>query len=308
MKPALALTFIGCLALSSSPATAQTIQSFEDLPLRVNLGDQVRVEDESGVETTGRLSRLTRDDITILTDGRDTHLTRENVRAVAVRGYSLGRNALIGAGVFAALSAVAVAVHGEAGIGPVGAAPIGAGAGAAIGALIPQMKTIYRAPDNRVSVPAARGAAGAGLLEDLGLRVNLDDRLRVEDQSGSVTTGRLTGLTRDEMAIQTGAGEKKFTRERVRQVAVRRQPLRMATLIGAGAGVALGALTECRGGDTTECPDGLVLLGGLGAGAGAIVGLLVHSTTIVYPEPATRTVVSPVISRGGAGVRFNLRW
>jgi hypothetical protein len=223
------------------------LQSFEDLALRVNLDDQLQVEDRSGAKATGRLTRLTRDEIAIQTDAGEKRFTTDTVREVAVRGHSLGKGALIGAGVVAVLGAVATCSH-EGGascgiIGPFRAAPIGAGVGLAIGALIPRTKPIYRAPEDRVSVQPPRAVSGASLLEDLALRVNLDDQLRVEDQSGGRTAGRLTCLTADEITIQTDAGEKHFTRETVHQVAVRRKPIRMAVLVGAGAGAAAGAVS-----------------------------------------------------------------
>jgi hypothetical protein len=295
--------------LAPCHGAAQAVQSFEDLALRVNLDDQLQVEDQSGVKATGRLTRLTRDKITIQTDASEKGFSSDTVREVAVRGHSLRKGALIGAGVFAVLGAVAVSRHGNAGAGALGAAPIGAGVGLTIGALTSQMRTIYRAPENRASVPRSRDAIGvqASLLEDLALRVNLDDQLLVEDQSGR-TTGRLTRLTADEITIQTDAGEKHFTRETVRRVAVRHQPLRMATLIGAGTGAALGALAACTGPERSECADGPILLGGLGAGVGVAVGALIHRTTIVYPEPEKRTFVVPAISRDAVGVRVSLHW
>ncbi|MBI3401254.1 MAG: hypothetical protein HY048_07510 [Acidobacteria bacterium] len=310
MKPVLSLTLIGCLAASALPVVAQPLQSFKDLALRVNLDDRLRVEDQSGVKTTGRLTRLTRDDITIQTDAGEKHSTSEQVRNVALRAHSLGKSALIGAGVFAVLGEVAVARNGNAGAAPVGAAVLGAGAGLAIGALIPHMKTIYRAAEHGASVPLSRDPIGArtSLLEDLALRVNLDDQLRVEDQSGGRTTGRLTGLTADEIMVQTAAGETHFTRETIRQVAVRRQPIRAAVLIGAGAGAALGAAIACTGAEREECVDGPIMVGALGAGLGLAVGALIHRTTIVYPEPEKRTVVSPAISRNAVGVRISRRW
>ena len=148
----------------------------------------------------------------------------------------------------------------------------------------------------------------ASLLEDLALRVNLDDQLRVEDSSGVTTTGRLTRLTADEITVHTGAGEKHFTRENVRQVAVRRQSLRMATLIGAGAGAAIGAVAACTGEDREECVDAPILAGAVGAGVGLAVGALIHKTTIVYPEPEKRTFIVPAISRGAVGVRVRRQW
>jgi hypothetical protein len=309
MKPALSLMFISCLVLLPIPAGAQTIQSFEDLPLRINLGDQVRVKDESGARTAGRLTRFTRDEITIQTDAGEKRLSAETVRDVAVRGHSLGKSALIGAGAFAVLAIVA-ASRGNTNASPAAAGMLGAGAGLAIGALIPQMKTIYRQQQDHASVQPSRSARGVhgSLLEDLALRVNLDDELRVEDVSGGTTVGRLTALTADEMAIQTEAAEKHFAREIVRQVAVRRQPIRAAVLIGAGAGAALGALAACTGSDRGECVDGPIMLGALGAGLGLAVGAAIHRTTLVYPEPEKRIAVWPAISRDGFVVRIVRRW
>ena len=172
------------------------------------------------------------------------------------------------------------------------------------------MHTIYRAPENRASVPRSRDAIGAqaSLLEDLALRVNLNDQLRVEDQSGVRTTGRLTRLAADEITLQTAVGEKHFTRETVRQVAVRRQPLSMAVLIGAGAGAATGAVAGCAGPKREECADAPIMAGDFGAGLGLAVGALIHRTTIVYHEPEKRTFVLPAISRSAVGVQVSRRW
>lgn len=290
------------------------LQSFEDLALRVNLDDHLQVEDQSGVKATGRLTRLTREEIAIQTGAGEKRFTSDTVREVAVRGHSLRKGALIGAGVFAVLGALAVCSH-EGGrdcivLGPLGAAPIGAGAGLAMGALISRMRTVYRAPEGRASVPRSRAAGGAqaSLLEDLALRVNLDDRLEVEDRSGVRTTGRLTRLTADEITIHTDAGERHFTRETVRQVAVRHQPLRMAALIGAGVGATAGAVAACTGPSREECADAPIMAGALGAGLGLAVGALIHKTTIVFPEAEKRTVVVPVVSRDAVGVRVSLSW
>ena len=171
------------------------------------------------------------------------------------------------------------------------------------------MKPIYHAPANRASVPPSRAASGVqtSLFEDLALRVNLKDQLRVEDHSGRAT-GRLTRMTADEITIQTGAGEMHFTRETVRQIAVRRRPLRTGVLIGAGVGAVLGALAACTGADRSECADGPILLGGFGGGIGLAVSALIPRTTTVYPMPEKRTFVLPAISRGVVSIRVSRRW
>jgi hypothetical protein len=308
-------TFVALMLVAPSQGSAQVLHSFEDLALRVNLDDHLQVDDRSGVKATGRLTHLTREEIAIQTEAGEKRFTRDTVRAVAVRGHTLRKGALIGAGVFAALGVVATCSHeggaGCAAIGLLGGAPIGAGVGLAFGALIPRMKPVYRAPEDRVSVQPSRAASSvqASLLEDLALRVNLNDRLLVEDASGSRTTGRLTHLAADEIALQTAAGEKHFTRETIRQVAVRRQPIRMAVLIGAGAGAAAGAVAACTGSEREECADASIIAGAVGAGLGLAVGALIHKTTIVYPEPEKRTfIIVPAISRDAVGVRVSRRW
>jgi len=309
-------SFVALMLLAPSQGSAQALESFDDLPLRVNLDDQLRVEDQSGVKATGRLTRLTADEIAIQTAAGEKRFTNDTVRAVAVRGHALRKGALIGAGVYAVLGMVAMCSRearegsGNCEFGLLSFAPFGAGVGLAMGALIPQMRTVYRAPENRASVPRSGGTIGvqASLLEDLALRVNLDDQLRVEDRSGVGTIGRLTRLTADEITLQTAAGEKHFTRDTVRQVAVRHQPLRMAVLIGAGVGAATGAVAGCAGPDREECADAPIIAGAFGAGLGLAVGALIHKTTIVYPEPEQRTFIMPAISRGAVGVRVSRRW
>ena len=156
------VSFVALMLLAPSQGSAQALQSFEDLALRVNLDDQLQVEDQSGVKATGRLTRLTRDEIAIQTDAGEKRFTSDTVRAVAVRGHALRKGALIGAGVFAVLGAVAVCSReGSEGTASSSdrsaAAPFGAGVGLAMGALIPQMRTVYRAPENRASVPRVAG-------------------------------------------------------------------------------------------------------------------------------------------------------
>jgi hypothetical protein len=294
---------------------AAQVQSFDDLGLRINLGDELQVNDQSGLRTRGRLIRLTRGEIVLQTDAGEKRFTSDSVREVALRSHSLRRTALIGAGVFAILGVVATCAH-ERGdncvlVGSLGAAPIGAGAGLAAGALLPRMRTIYRAPPQTRAPDAASRADGqvqGTMLEELALRVNLDDQLQVEDQSGARVTGRLVHLTADEMTLLTDAGERRFRRELVRHVAVRRRPLRQAVLAGAGVGAAAGAIAACTGSSREECVDAPIMAGALGAGVGLAVGALLHTTTVVYPETRPRTMVAPLISRDVVGVRVDLRW
>jgi hypothetical protein len=292
----------------SSPAVAQV--PFEDLALRINLGDQVRIEEQSGERATGRLALLTPDEIAIQTDAGESRFAPGTIRKVSVRTYDLRRGALIGAGAVAVLGAVVMCAHGEkncAIIGPLGGAPIGAGLGLAIGALIPRMRPVYRASGDRLPVPQSP-ASVQGFLADLALRANLNDRIQVVDRSGVRTTGRLTRLTPDEIAVHTESGEKHFSRGEVRQVAVRRRPLRLAVLIGAATGATAGAIAACTGPDREECADAPLMAGALGAGLGLATGALIQRTSIVYPEADRPVAVWPMISRDAIGIRVSRQW
>jgi hypothetical protein len=314
MRRAVLVSFWALILLVPSRGLSQPLQSFEDLALRVDLDDRLQIEDLSGRTVAGRLVGLTRDEIAIQTDAGERRFSSDTVRGVALRGHSLRSGALIGVGLFAVLGAVATCAH-EGGancvaIGALRAAPVGAGAGLAGGALVSRMRTVYRKPEGRGTVPGTRAGGGPSLLEDLALRVDLDDDLRVEDSSGGRITGRLIRLTAGEITIRTASGEKRFQREDVRQVAVRRQPLRMAVLIGAGAGADTGAAAACTGPERDECADAPILVGAVGAGLGFLAGTLIHRTTIVYPETEKRAavVVSPAISGGAAGLSVGLSW
>lgn len=314
-RPPVLISFVALLLLATpSRGSPQVLQSFEELALRVNLDDQLKVEDESGVKVVGRLTHLRRDEFTIRTDAGEKPFTSDAVRAVAVRGHAFRKGALVGAGVFAVLGAVATCSHEGGGdcliIGTLGAAPVGAGVGLAMAALIPSMRTVYRAPVSRAFAPRSATATGvqASLLEDVALRVNLDDQLWIEDESGRSATGRLLRLTADEITIHTGVGDTRFTRETVRQIALRHRPIRAAVLVGAGAGAVMGAVAACTGPTREECADAPILGGAIGAGLGLAAGALVRRTTIVYPETETLTLVSPLIARDTFGVQVSRYW
>ena len=151
MHLCLVVLSIAVVLLAPSPGSAQPLQSFQDLALRINLDDRLRIEDPSGARTTGRLARLTLDEITLSTGVGEKRFTSATVREVAVRRNWRRKGVLIGAGVFAVLFAVAPACRSNSDCIPIAAAPVGAGVGLAVGALIPRMTTVFRAQEKRTS-------------------------------------------------------------------------------------------------------------------------------------------------------------
>jgi hypothetical protein len=297
---------IALVLLAPSLGSALPLQSFQDLALRININDRLRVEDQSGATTTGSLRRLTRDEIAIQTDAGEKRFTSATVREITVRRSSRSKLVLIGAGIGAVVGALA-ACTGEAkeecADGPIVLGALGAGVGLAVSALAPRATVVYSSPIDLA--PSRESAQPPGPFDDLALRVNLDDRIRVEDQSGTKTTGRLTRLTGDELTIETDAGEKRFTSAHVRAVGVRSHPLGKAALIGAGAFVAVAlAAPGCR--SNSDCTP--IAAAPIGAGVGLAVGALMPGMNTVFRAQEKHASLSPAFSRGAMGVRASLRW
>jgi hypothetical protein len=306
MRVGLVALPMALMLLVPSQGAAQTRQSFQDLALRLNLDDRLRIEDESGTTTTGRLTHLTRDEITIQTDAGEKRFTSATVRTVARRRDTRRKNVLIGAGVGAIVGALAACSgpdRQECADGPILLGGVGAGVGLALSALIPRSTTVYTSAIDMA--PAGGLAQAPGVFDSLALRVNLDDRIRVEDRSGARTTGRLLRLTGDEMTVGTDAGEKRFTRDDVRAVAVRGYPLGIGALIGAGVvTAALAASPGCR-----SDPDCIPIAAApFGAGVGLAVGALIPRMKTVFRMQETQASFSPEFSRGAVGIRASFQW
>ena len=137
-------------------ASAQQARTFADLPLWLNLGDEVGVEGESGVVTWGRLERLTSEDISVASKpGGERVFPGASVRRVQKRGDSLWNGISLGALIGGAVGCVFAAGFAErwrsedcpAGI--LLLAPVGAGLGLMFDAMHSGATTVFSASDNR---------------------------------------------------------------------------------------------------------------------------------------------------------------
>jgi hypothetical protein len=294
---------VALLLLGPSIGAAQTA-SFRELALRVNLEDRLKVEDLSGVTTTGRLVGLTGTEIVL-----ETHAGKRrfgpNVASIAVRPHAMREVVLIGAGLGALGGLVAAcsrAEREECGDAALILGAAGAGAGVVVGALRPGWRTVYSA--GRAATQAT-SAGPPGPLDELALHVNLGDWLRVRDRSGATISGRLTRLAGDEIALETKSGEARVAGTDVRTVAVRGYALGRGALIGAAAFTALAfAAPACR--DNPDCVP--LVAAPFGAGVGLAIGALVPQMKTVFRAQAQRVSVAPVISPRSIGVRAILRW
>jgi len=233
-----------------------------------------------------------------------------SVRTVSVESRPFRRSMLVGALAFAALGATATCVHeGGAGcvvLGGLRPLPVGLGVGLGAGAVLTQMREVYRRDGEEAEGSSA--LEDDSLLDDLGRAVNLDDRLRVTDTAGVVRSGRLTEFSDDALTLQTRDGAHHYNRAMLSVVAIQRRPIRTFVLIGTTTGVGLGAVLACTGEDRSECGDGPILLGALGAVLGAGVGALVQRTLVVFSDSERRTTLEPLVTPRGAGIVLVRRW
>lgn len=158
-----------------------------------------------------------------------------------------------------------------------------------------------------VFVYPAAAQAQSSLVGRLGPWVNVGDQIRVTGANGDQVSGRLVGLTHDELVVRTSAGERRFGAD-ARAVAVRRRPVRRAILVGAGAGAVVG-VGACIGDDPTECIDRPMVVGALGAGVGAVYALIRARWQPVYPAPPGREAAAEAWQPGpldDLGLRANL--
>lgn len=310
MRPLLRISLVAALAAAPLTIGAQRVERFADLPLRVDRHDRVQVIDANGASASGTLGTWSKGSLTLQTDAGERRFDAASVRQFAREGRATKRYAYIGAGVFAAMGALACGAHHSNGCEawPVlDAVLFGAPLGAMIGAWVPRMQVVYQAPTAAAgasSPPTAANAAPPGLLETLGMRINLDDRVTVERRDGARVAGRVTGMTDDALLVT----ERPNTEEQVAVADIRRvtritSKARLGTLAGFLVGSAL-----CAPGAGNELIDAFLMCGGLGAGAGALIGAGIHVNTAVYPETEVRLTLAPSVDRGRFAVRANYRF
>lgn len=157
------MTVAGFLWLATS-AAAQPVATFADLPVRLNVGDRVSVEDRSGAVTSGRLERLTPEELAVAAEtGTARVFPAARVRRVQRRGDSLGNGMSLGAIIGGALGgALGGAFSGEFRVGDFmqGAAIFGAvglGVGLAFDAAHVGHTTVFTAPTTTARSGQHRG-------------------------------------------------------------------------------------------------------------------------------------------------------
>jgi hypothetical protein len=169
--------------------------------------------------------------------------------------------------------------------------------------------------------PASTPTAGDTVLPAHGLvaspadvrrAVGTDVRVTFSDRS--TRKGTLVSLSASGVTLRTRDGDAIIPLAQVWKVEKTSHRARKGAQIGLLAGLGFGAvmvlLAPCEG----ECPPGMDLLGvgmlgGLGAGAGALIGRGMKSTGhVIYDAQRATVRVAPVLSPQGAGLALAVRW
>src|SRR5262245_40759034 len=164
------------LSVGAARVGAQGVaSSFDQLAVLVNPGDKITVVDVTGKEAKGRIEKLSRDKLTLVTTAGSWELGEADVALIRQRrDDSLKNGAVIGAVAgtvyYATLAALFWSSDGGDVIvstvvrGGVTAAGLGAAAGVGIDALVRSLQVIYRkAPgENSVSVAPLLGHGHRG--------------------------------------------------------------------------------------------------------------------------------------------------
>jgi hypothetical protein len=163
------LVVLACTGVNRVEAQ-EVARSFEQLAVLVKPGDKIAVVEVTGRETEGRIEKLSRDALLLVTAAGPRHLGELEVATISQRrGDSLKNGAIIGAvaGTAYFVAAAALLSDSDGGdviissaiAGGVLFAGMGAAAGVGIDALISRRQVIYQIPvgRSRVSVSPVFG-------------------------------------------------------------------------------------------------------------------------------------------------------
>ncbi|MCC6988087.1 MAG: hypothetical protein IT181_03760 [Acidobacteria bacterium] len=160
---------------------------------------------------------------------------------------------------------------------------------------------------------ASAGAQDVRPFADLGLGLNLGDRVRVVDRDGVRHDGTVRTLPPDALVIVGAGGPQGFTEETTVSVARRGDPVWTGALIGFIPGYFIGAQFVLGFSDQKEPLTTYLMAGGIvglaGAGIGALIDSLHDGLKPVYSaERKSALTVAPVVGRGRAGAIAAFRW
>lgn len=152
----------------------------------------------------------------------------------------------------------------------------------------------------------ARAQAVAQNFDELRLKIKAGDAIYVMDETGRERRGHVLDLSPSVLRMSFDGQPSEVSESATLRIRQRRpDPLWTGAIIGAGVGVALGALPAMIDGCSyeTSCAAPAFILGGIGLGIGVGIDAMIQGRKTIYERPAGRTVrISPMVSPGRAGI------
>jgi hypothetical protein len=166
-------------------------------------------------------------------------------------------------------------------------------------------------------MPARADAqAIAQSLDELRLKVRIDDVIYVRDETGNEQRAKVVSLTPELLIVSIGGTRREFTDRSTLRIRQRQSDSPWTGgIIGGGVGLGLGVLAasfseECSHNTaSTGCAAPVLWLTGLGMGVGLGIDALIQGRKVIY-EPtrkSARVVVAPLIAKTGVGVQGRLQ-
>jgi hypothetical protein len=138
-------------------------------------------------------------------------------------------------------------------------------------------------------------------------------RVRVTSRHGDRNEGGLVSLSASEVVVVHDERTLTIPLAQVSRVERVTHHVRNGILWGAAGGFAGGYLGSCGSGDEDDCwPEIGALVAGVGAGVGALVGMIRNRSgaadRVMYPSPTPSVRVAPRIARSRAGLDMTFRF
>jgi hypothetical protein len=271
------------------------------------------VTERSGVQTGGRLLRLSPEALSLLVDGKEQVLPANGIVRVEKRD-ALWNGMLIGAlpsalvGMAAAGASCSPDCRRDVSLAMVIFGAMGAGVGALVDFAIPGYAIVAGhelAPRN-----ARRAPPPVASLDELWQRVRQGDTIDVMTLGGQKITGTFVQVSSGAVTVRVGRGHRDIPSATVHRVTRAGNRYRSGALWGGTLLGTMGVLVSasCNGG-SDSCGDALfvgTLMATSGALWGTVIGALIPKHPVVY-EAGTGSAlrITPMLGFDRVGVAFS---
>jgi len=164
-----------------------------------------------------------------------------------------------------------------------------------------------------ISLASPPSASAQNVPTRSGLDASVGSNIKVTTTDGRVHTGKLVLTSAAEITLVDGGRQVRVPFAEIRQVERRDGNVRKSTLIGLGVGLGVGVVSLATGGCTEDAGtfalECLGLWAGTGAGAGALAGVILKRSHVVYrADHRPILTLVPALSVRRAGLFGTFRW